>query len=781
MIIIMEDMMKKQLQKGKLRKRLAALLVGLSLTAGILGGCQKNQSNPGESQFEQEEGREQAESGTGGSITERAKGRYVEKELPAPEEAKGESFLSLFRGQDGILELYTSIRENPEGKTGARRFLWQGDEWMQDEGWWERVKPEEPPLALRRVFFGLDGKYYFSGMTTDGSYIYHLYQIKEDETGTAIGSSELLGDLFYPKQGNSYGWIPPKTEVGAEGNILLYSTEEAVYYRPDGTKLFAMEKAWGGSSEDSEGYLTDREFVTRTDQGVTRYSLDNGQKIETIFYEGLNQYGEGLHLFDDGTGGIYAVNRNGLAHVNAGGSLWELIIDGSMNTMGMESCFLTEFLAGDNEEYYGVFTKNTGHDFFMVQYIYDPDMEAVPPTAITVYSLKDNSTVRQAAALFQQAYPHVRVEVLNGENQNGDVSEDTIRALNTELLSGKGADVLILDELPFESYQEKEILMDLRQVFEKIQKESPLMEQVIGDFTQEDGAIYAMPARISLPVAIGEHPAIQALSGLDEMAADGGEHPLFRMDNYENFLRRAACLQYQELFGREEGLTEMKLVKYLETVKALGDKCGAKAVFTQEEMEQYPGISNYIAPFGIKGNATNFDQSFCDCGDEVFDGVESAMIPMAVWRKHPEAVLSTINNIYFPSTLAGVNQATKQPELAQEFVAMLFSLDVQKEYFHDGFPVNIQAQQENCAYDNGDLYIGIGYGEYDISAGWPSLEERQKIYALLKEVSFPVMLDETVMEMIISGSQDYFAGKITSAQAASAIGRQLALYQAEQE
>ena len=38
---------------------------------------------------------------------------------------------------------------------------------------------------------------------------------------------------------------------------------------------------------------------------------------------------------------------------------------------------------------------------------------------------------------------------------------DTIRALNAELLNGSGADVLMLDGLPVESYMEKGILADL--------------------------------------------------------------------------------------------------------------------------------------------------------------------------------------------------------------------------------------------------------------------------------------------------------------------------------
>ena len=115
--------------------------------------------------------------------------------------------------------------------------------------------------------------------------------------------------------------------------------------------------------------------------------------------------------------------------------------DGSFNTMSMESVYLQEFLAGEDEDYFAVFVENGGKGIMLCRYLYDPDMAAVPPVTLTVYGLKENATVRQTAVLFQKEHPDVRVEVLNGADQDGNVSEDTIRALNTEILGGRGADV----------------------------------------------------------------------------------------------------------------------------------------------------------------------------------------------------------------------------------------------------------------------------------------------------------------------------------------------------
>lgn len=773
-------------------KRLISAGIALFMAMNMVSGCsesksgsdwEENVSNGNRTEREKPGGPSGKSERNAAEGENPAMGRYVEKEMAVPEGVGEDSLVSFFRGPDETLELYTARMGDKGDREDARRFLWKEEKWQEDEGWWERVKPEDRDVSIRQVFLGLDGKYYMSVMTSGEDYAFHLYQVGEDAGGRIDSSTELIPEVFAPKPGKRYGLIPPKVEVGTGGNILVHDMGEAVMYRPDGIRMFAMEKAWSGMAESSIGYLTAAEFVTRTDGGVTRYRIEDGKEIGTIplaFESGGRNKGEDMFLFGDERGGIYLADENGLAHINAGGSLWELILDGGFSTLGMQSVYLREFLEGDDGDYYGAFSKNGGRGFLLFHYVYDPEMSAVPPVRLTVYGLEDNSTVRQAAALFQQAHPEVWIEVLNGEDAQGNVSEDTIRALNTELLGGKGADVLILDGLPVKSYQEKGILLDLREVFARLQKEDPMREQVRKNFTEEDGAVYQMPARIAVPMVIGEKPAVRALQSLDSMAAYEGEAPLLAAANYENLLREVASLQYGELFDGKEGLTEETLSRYLKTVKGIGEKNGAKTMFTEEEMEQLR-VSNYVTSTGILGSETQYDQALSDCGVTELKGMESAMIPLAVRNKHPEAELDVVNELYFPRVMAGVNRASEQPELAKEFVYALFSQEVQQEEFFDGFPVNLAAQETICVRDKGNYSVGMGYGDYHIGAEWPNRQEREEISRLLEKVSVPVLMDETMMEMIVRGAEGYLEGKETLEQAVAAIRSRIALYQAEQK
>lgn len=106
---------------------------------------------------------------------------------------------------------------------------------------------------------------------------------------------------------------------------------------------------------------------------------------------------------------------------------------------------------------------------------------------------------------------------------------------------------------------------------------------------------------------------------------------------------------------------------------------------------------------------------------------------------------------------------------------------MQQEEFFDGFPVNLAAQETICVRDKGNYSVGMGYGDYHIGAEWPNRQEREEISRLLEKVSVPVLMDETMMEMIVRGAEGYLEGKETLEQAVAAIRSRIALYQAEQK
>lgn len=761
-------------------RRAAAWILAAGLMAGMAGGCGKRTGGdesvlePAGQAQDSQESKAGAGKGAGqGKEEPGAMGRYGENQVLLPESVEDQLYVGFLKGEDGNLELYTAeFGENGGGMEDAFRYICRDGVWQLDDGWTGNGILKDKGMDFANVAYGLDGKYYVGG--TDGDYLYHLYRLEGDGSAT-----ELLEDEFKPKDGRTYGIHPPKFEVLEDGRVVVFDYYEVYVYDDSGKRMFSMAKDFSGNTGDKRGFCQGDEFVTVYEEKIVRYSLDTGKAGETTDIDEIKGSRGDMELFGDGNGGVYVVNETGLSHGNKGGTLWEILIDGSLTRLGMRSMFLQEFIEGEGQDFYGVFTGDWSRGIQMFHYQYDPSLAAVPSSVLTVFSLEDHSTIRQAASLFQSQHPDVRVEVRTAVENDGAITQEMIQGLNTELLSGKGADVLILDGLPYESYMKKGVLMDLSDVVDEMEESGEMLNNLLDGFRKEDGAVYQVPARVAFPLLVGEQQVLQSYFSLDTMAEYEGEKPLMKMSNYENMLRLVAHLRYEELF-KTEGIVEREdLIRYLKTVKVLTDANGSKRAFTEDEFEKY-FVSNHVRPDGMVDNSAEYDRGVCASGIDRAQGYRNLCIAAEVRSRHPESKFMPAGKIYLPSGMAAVNRSAANEDLAKEFIRCLLSYDVQKEDLLDGFPVNKKALDLWMETDKPEYSVASGYGDYYISGEWPSLEMRREIGGMISELTVPVLVDETMMSMIVEGSVNYLDGQQTVEQAADGIMRKLSIYMTEQ-
>lgn len=768
--------------RGKPKRILAGVLAAALLVMGLLSACGAGGKTDADRAQGQDAGR------TAGQ-NDGPKGRYREEEVPVPEGMKG-VLCEFFRGKDDQLELVL-FGTDADGQFSSFSHytcsLDDGMRWVEDPDWWGREVIREAKIDLRHICYGGDGKYYLCG--TDEEVQEHLYQVGED--GQAV---EILQQVLCPQTEEGAEIHPDKIAVNRKGQILLSTFRKAYVYAPDGKELFQFDQDFSRSSDARSLLFDEDSYVTFWEGDIVRYSLEDGKVAERIVYEDIILDGESLGcLSEDGEGGLYIANANGLSHINRGGTLWERLIDGDLTTLRYPDMVLGAWICGDEGDFYGLFSKIWQDEIKIAHYVYDPEIPAVPPVTLTVYSLEPFSSVQQAAALFQQQNPDILVAYRTGAadsgagNGDGQVfEEDMLRSLNTELLNGKGADVLLLDGLPRDSFKEKGILMDMSSLFREIGEETPLLEAVTEDFTESDGAVYAMPSRIAFPVIFGEKDAVEAFRSLDGIKdyGSGGGTPLVERSTYGNLLRLLASLRYQEIFDGQDGLPkETTLKTYLETVKILGEQVDARWEFSLQELAKDPvGLTNEPAKRG-GGNVINFDRGYAACRIAVLDSIAGAALEWAALEKHPDMELCTIGQIYHPSAIVGINAASSQKEAAEAFVRTLFSTQVQQVEFYDreneGFPVQTQALDAwKGMVKNVTMGTGMADG-YMLIAEWPDEEARQKLVELTESLEEPVEVDQRVMEMIIDGAKDYLEGKEDVETAAKAILGKLKLYRAE--
>lgn len=135
-------------------------------------------------------------------------------------------------------------------------------------------------------------------------------------------------------------------------------------------------------------------------------------------------------------------------------------------------------------------------------YCYQFDGEApVAETELKIYTLLMDPYIEQAAVMFQNEHPEIRIEIQEGmTGKDGVTITDAVKNLNTEIMAGEGSDVMLLDGLSEEDYIEKGMLEDISGIVES----AGILENIRDVYTEEDGAVYRMPLRFGIPVIAGK-------------------------------------------------------------------------------------------------------------------------------------------------------------------------------------------------------------------------------------------------------------------------------------
>lgn len=700
-----------------------------------------------------------------------AKGRFMEEEITIPEEVADNGFAAVLQNDDkSLLFCIPDEDGRPRLYTYDTKSRWtRGD-----------VIPGPEGVRLKNMMKDGNGRIYYGGFGGE-EYVYHLWTIGEDGT-----VQELLQDAFQIPEGKSYGIIPDFVGVMPGGEFLVSQSSEAGLFLPDGKKSITMPQDFIGMDVRLPACISGEDYLTLSDQKLVCYNIRTGGLAESYSLPdnltGSNDQYSGslgqMPVFTDDDD-IYLADQTGLYRIVKGGTLWEQLIDGSLNSMGRQDIYMMAFFKGADNDYYGVFSTSDSK-MKLFRYYFDETVDTVPPETLTVYSLRDITTVRQAAALLQKNNPQVKVDYrVAVADPYEKVTEDVIRALNTELLNGKGADILILDGLPMETYKNKGILADISNLFESQREE--LLPNIVGNFTADDGKIYYMPARIKVPVIYGDQAAVAAFQNLGKMASYDKTPTLFAPDIYENILNMTAHTCYSELFNKEGTVNQEDLTRWLTAVKSAGDKGNVQISFDQADMERYH-VNNIVIPNGFgRQSDYNLVTGNCAAAVEMLDSIDSAMLPVSAAQLNGSR-LEAISGIYLPSVVAAINESCENKENAEDFIRTLFGAQVQDESLRDGFAVRSSSLDKWAGMEK-EIRVSMSMGNETVSLSgkWPEQADRDSILAIVRTASVPALIDMQIMEMIVDGSKGYLEGKETVEDAVRNIENKMKLYVNERE
>lgn len=761
-----------------MQKRMIALfLVFVMLFTGLIG-CSKDKEQKNEKKSEQSSSVSSENTDKDGiqpSKAVTAMGRFMEKKVDFPELAKGENIIKIIKNAQKQIELHTKIKGKYLCYQLNADMTWKSS----TPGWLNDGKLSGNDIEIYDLCCGSDGNYYIAyadfskdsqsrifmsadgGKTSKQVRIPYLEEGKDSKNGKVY---PMIHDIDVLKNGNIVIY-----DLGADSSLKVFS--------PKGEKLDTLSIA---DQDYGAFYMASgNNIITAKEdnKAIIVYNTESKKVDKTVDYK-VNSRAMAYAETEDGT--VFMADTNGIHRLNKNGTLWETTVDGALNSMSMPSMDISELcvVPGDTEQYYIAYQSEDDGSYQLLHYVYDKNVSSVPNHVITVYSLRENNTIRQAISLFQAKDADVKINYVVAMGEEGGSLSDYIRSLNTELLAGNGADILVLDGLPVNSYLEKGVLADISDIVKPLETSGKLLTNITGSYSLE-GKVYQIPIRFHAPIIFGEKDAVAAVKDMDSIISyiQTSNKPYTCPITYRSLLENYLTLYSADLFDNGT-LAENKLTAFLEKLKKIADNIKATEFYEDKNMDSDTN-SDYIDPdtFFMRNSLDIYNKKYSAEINQI-SGVYSMILEFTIIKKC-NFELSSVNQTFMPKGMVGLNKASKNADTAKKFIEFLLSEEVQNANVYDGFPVNVNSLNKWMSEENQGTFGTSTKDGTMISGSWPTKEQREELLKLIKELKTPVKIDQTIFKIIIEESLPYFTGDISAEQAAAAANTKINTYLAE--
>lgn len=704
-----------------------------------------------------------------------------------------------------------------------------------------------------RKFTSADGmvweeKEVSTGIAEDGG-IVSLRSVDLDENGSMVAGYEVIGSDGSAESCGIWKEDTEETVVldvpGIEGmscckgNIYIYDGEKIMAYGKDSSsELFSIKAS--GIVDFCAG---ERELAIMDENGITVYSTEDGEKTGTdsTFTE---RYADEIRKTEQSLDTEALSCRQVMKYINEtklcialedGIYIYDLaekqiecLLDNTDNGYKAASDVLYGYViegAADAPEITAVCSSDGGKKAVLYSNKEDGTENAEAgngqqgeQTGITVYSLRYAECMENIVDIFRKNNPGVAVNYTWGIDDTDGISvSDAVSALNTQLLAGKGPDVIIMDGLNIKKYGESGVLMELSDMVSEIQENEPACLKDVMSAYQTDSGTYAIPSKVSFTALVGSAGDIEDIDDVDSLisyiqSCDRPSHgndlnfyeweaffdtlyPVYASKivdangDYDEVMLREFLVKFKELYDLEMGRTTQEEItdwikeygEYAQSYKRIS-AC-MKPLYNREYSGQQiafittDSILNIWDFYSIKHDVL-CGGGGADAGTETTANQNYAY---RIWK-------SEDGNAYIPTMVFSINANSKEKEKAKEFVAYMFNTDIQKQYinslhFKPGHPVNMDAVK---ALNDEMLDIGtpggaveVGGTDYFFAAYFTRDEDMKEYIEALKSLKTPVYIDASVEEIIKAQMPDYVSGKTGLEDTYNAIHDMVGVYLSE--
>ncbi len=500
---------------------------------------------------------------------------------------------------------------------------------------------------------------------------------------------------------------------------------------------------------------------------------------------------------------IYLAMNTGLYRHVLGGTVLEQVADGGLNSLGDPQMYLKGMAVLPDNEFIVLYNGPK-----LCHYTYDPNVPAVPEEQLSIYSLEDDYTIRQAVSLYQKKHPDVYIRYETGmTGDDGMTREDAVKNLNTKIMSGSGPDLLVLDGLPEQSYKEKGILADLTELEKGLAGENSLFPNLVDAF-REDGKLYALPVRFKIPLIVGDPAVIKDIRNLSDMAdavenlrAEYPEGAITRLITEEQVLYTLG-LSSSGVWLREDGsIDEAELTEFLTQAKRIyeAETAGWDEAELKEMQERFVQVWSQVGSLAwedysasASSQAMGIASGDCRLGIGTIKGM-NADFNMVTTLTDQEDKIDYVSypgqmpNSFVPSTCIGIYANSMENELALDFFRFLFGEELQDLDLPGGLPMNMASFEKQKSDPNeGDpessFSIGSsnGDGEYfSLEVLWVTEQHFQRLRDIVDAADTASGSDSVIEQTVQEIGPKALDGSISVEDAVKEIVKKAAIYLAE--
>ena len=510
------------------------------------------------------------------------------------------------------------------------------------------------------------------------------------------------------------------------------------------------------------------------------YDIETGKHIKSI--DKLNDYNNYILFTDNDSNDIYFKSNEGMyKYDNNEVELLFNIDNIQLNNTNME---LNKFVVIDDNNLlaYGIDNEDNSliYKYTFGDCTEKSNLENNNIKEFVVYSLYENDTIRNWVFNFKYDYPEIDFKYTYGISEDKEITEnDAITTLNTELLAGKGPDILFLDYLNIDSYIEKGILEDINEIIAN--NHENLFTNIINAY-RKDNAIYAVPTTFNMPIIIGENVAnIRELNSLISRCEEGtkNEEIMLNISSAEELVDTFYESIATNVLKEDKTLNIEAIEGFLNKFKKIYDLTVSNLSEKQEEIikDNREYISSFLSLYLVNKNANINISNIKNYKDILFiSGIkEQYKCDYTLWNGD--------NGSYFQAIdVVGINSNSKNKNIAKEFVNSLLNgsfyssefsnLSVNKEIFRNNLNIIKNYESGVAAIDEngeGDILEAIKLEDQDIENIINDVSSLNKAFNINN-----IILDKIKDEII-----EYVEGEINIEEALKKINNNLEIYLSE--